>query len=199
MDNNRIDVDIENVKEKVGGNYWKGLLWGHRLFDEDINSVTNPSGWITGNIINWYLDYVVTQECEENMRTHTLVFHTRVFRQNQRFAYQNEFLGNHQAFTKKLWVIPYHSEGVHWGLIVVLYPRKADQAMIRILDSLSINREWENPGKIVQEWLLSYHNKEEPWFQPDVCSSPQQKDGFNCGLYTLLLARIILINGQFYE
>ena len=39
------------------------------------------------------------------------------------FGLKNDFLGNHKAFLKDLWIIPYNSKKVHWVLLLVLLPK----------------------------------------------------------------------------
>ena len=192
------ETRIDNVSAKPPSQTVAVTLRGDPLTKRDVESCYSPQAWLNDEVINAYLEHIVDnarRAANNNGRNAKPKFHAfnsffysnlrdKGYESVRRWATRAK-IGGSSLLNVDTVFIPVH-HGMHWTLLVV----KPSARTIEYFDSLDgsptshINR--------VKTWLSSELGKDyiESEWKTLPGHSPQQNNGFDCGVFLLMTAKL---------
>ena len=192
------EAKIDNISSKPPSQSVAVTLRGDPLTKRDVESCYSPQAWLNDEVINAYLEHIVDnarRAANNHGRNAKPKFHAfnsffysnlrdKGYESVRRWATRAK-IGGSSLLNVDTVFIPVH-HGMHWTLLVV----KPSARTIEYFDSLDgsptshINR--------VKTWLIAELGKdynESEWKILPGCS-PQQNNGFDCGVFLLTTAKL---------
>lgn len=169
--------------------------FGLKLTREDLLTLKGKN-WFNDQVINLYMELIDQRSRKNNNLPKTHSFSIYLFQSFERLGYERvkSYTRKTDIFSKDVIIIPVYKDS-HWRLVVVKIPSKE----IIYFDSLNLDH-----TKILeavksylgQEHLakkgsnLNFHD----WKIYNFPETPQQTNGFDCGVYMCQIANLIAVN-----
>ena len=160
--------------------------------------------WIDSNLINCYL-YLIAAEY-----SHVLPIDTQFNDQlkTRRFSQINRQFRKENIFGYSVWLLPVNCDNRHWFLLTIdLSCIHEKKIKFNVYDSLGIEESWkrkleEEKLKMFIRWKYQQENQTRNsllnfTIEDHFTEIPQQDNGYDCGVFTMLYAKYIASKEQF--
>lgn len=183
-----------------------------QLVARHLTCLTNPNDWVNSDALNFYFVLLTERDTRLTLRSHDFCrlngLDPEIYaRRPSYFCESSVYTFFSDAGTIDSWknvdlhlhdkvFLPINIDNTHWVLVVIFVQKKK----LVFYDSLLTCTSSIASKKIIQtvlRWWIKYHQQKNlPFFPEEWTLSkrndlPQQPNGFDCGIYTMLFADLL--------